>query len=390
MESTDIADRPLGDEKTLRDLIDAAPDALVVVDERGEILLVNAQAEALFGYRRDEIVGRTVEILVPGGAHGRHAAARAAYLTEPRARPMGAGLDLLARRKDGTEFPAEISLSPLETARGLLVSSSIRDVSERRRLEKELRGKSEELEAQKRRAEEATRRKSEFLAGMSHELRTPLNGIIGFAELMLDGKVGPVSSEHAEYLGDILTSARHLLQLLNDVLDLARVESGRMDFRPERVDPATVVEEVCDVLRPVISAKQIRVETSIEPLGAGLFLDPGRLRQVLYNYVSNALKFTAAGGRVAIRVRPEGPAAFRLEVEDEGIGIRRQDLGGLFVEFQQPEGEGARRHHGAGLGLALTRRIVEAQGGRVGVESEPGIGSRFYATLPRVHGQGGR
>jgi CheY-like chemotaxis protein len=219
---------------------------------------------------------------------------------------------------------------------------------------------------------------------MSHELRTPLNGIIGFAELMHDGKVGPVSAEHKEYLGDILTSARHLLQLINDVLDLSKVESGKMEFRPEPVEVARLVGEVRDILRTLAAQKRIDVNAEIDPAVSGIVSDASKLKQVLYNYLSNALKFTPDEGRVTVRVVPEDREHFRLEVEDTGIGIRPEDMDKLFVEFQQLDASVAKKYPGTGLGLALTKRIVEMQGGQVGVRSTPGRGSVFFAVLPRV------
>src|SRR5207302_1178719 len=228
------------------------------------------------------------------------------------------------------------------------------------------------------------RLKSEFLANMSHELRTPLNGIIGFAELMHGGKVGPVSDPHKEYLGDILTSSRHLLQLINDVLDLARVEAGRMEFNPEPVDLAKIVGEVRDGLRTMAATKRIQVKMEIDPGLTGVTGDQAKLKQLLYNYLSNALKFTPDGGQVTVRVLPEQADTYRIEVEDTGIGIRPEDLGRLFVEFQQLDAGAAKKYQGTGLGLALTKRIVEAQSGKVGVRSAPGTGSVFFAVLPRV------
>jgi len=224
---------------------------------------------------------------------------------------------------------------------------------------------------------------------MSHELRTPLNSIIGFAELMHRGKVGHVSAEHKEYLGDILTSSKHLLQLINDVLDLAKVESGKMEFRPEKVDLAKLIGEVRDILRGLAASKRIQVAADVDPAVASAVVDPARLKQVLYNYLSNALKFTPEDGRVAIRIAPEGPDFFRLDVEDTGIGIRKDDLVRLFVEFQQLDTSSAKKHQGTGLGLALTRRIVENHGGSVHVRSSFGQGSTFSALLPReAHANG--
>lgn len=244
------------------------------------------------------------------------------------------------------------------------------------------------LEEENRRAQEASRLKSEFLANMSHELRTPLNSIIGFAELLHDEQVPRDSPEFKEFLHDILTSGRHLLQLINDVLDLAKVESGRFEFHPEKVDIGRTVGEVLNLMRTSAASKQLRVESEIDP-GVGIVtIDPGRFKQVLYNYLSNAIKFTPPDGRVVVRAAADGSDGFRVEVEDTGIGIAAEDLGRLFIEFQQLEPGAAKRHQGTGLGLALTKRLVEAQGGTVGVRSVPGKGSVFFATFPREASHG--
>jgi light-regulated signal transduction histidine kinase (bacteriophytochrome) len=240
-----------------------------------------------------------------------------------------------------------------------------------------------EVREQNVRVEEASRLKSEFLANMSHELRTPLNGIIGFSELMYDGKAGALSNVQREYLGDVLSSAHHLHELINDVLDLTKVEAGRMQFDPQPVDLHLLLRDARDILRTMAAKKHIEVRLSADAALDDVTLDPQRFKQVLFNYLSNAIKFTPDGGAVEMRVVPEGEGEFRLDVEDSGVGVKESDLPRLFVEFQQLDSSKSKRYAGTGLGLALTRRIVEAQGGRVFARSTPGKGSVFSAVLPR-------
>lgn len=278
-------------------------------------------------------------------------------------------------RKDGSRVPILVGVAMLNETDCIAFTL---DITERKRLEA-LRLHSQELESQNSRMAAANRLKSEFLANMSHELRTPLNAIIGFSELLHDGEIAPDSPHHREFLGDILKSGHHLLQLINDVLDLSKVEAGKMDFRPEPTKMDRLVGEVCAVLRSVAAERRVTLRYQVDPLVSDVTLDPARLKQVLYNYASNAIKFTQPGGTVTIRARPEGLSSLCVEVVDDGIGIASKDIGRLFTEFQQLDP----KRPGTGLGLALTKRMVEAQGGHVGVESGLGKGSRFFAVLPK-------
>jgi PAS domain S-box-containing protein len=364
----DITDRKKAEQK-FRGLLESAPDAMVIVGGDGRIALVNSQLERLFGYPREELLGNSVDILVPQRYRTHHAQHRAGFFSQPRPRAMGAGLELYGQRRDGSEFPLEISLSPLETEEGLFVSAAIRDATERRRFEQTL--------------QDANRLKSEFLATMSHELRTPLNGIIGFSEFLIDEKAGTLNARQKEYLTDVLASGRHLLRLINDVLDLSKIEAGKMDLAPESFSLAAAIDEVCAVVSPIAQAKSISLSRKVSEEVTTVTLDRHRFMQILYNLLSNALKFTNAGGEVSLRLDREGNA-LRLQVTDTGIGIAAEDLPKLFFEFKQLESGTGRRHDGTGLGLVLTKRLAELHGGSVRVQSEVGKGSTFTVKLPLI------
>jgi len=358
--------------------------SIIAKDLDGMILAWNEGARRNYGYSAEEMVGKQNSQVLHTPEDLESGRVRQFLDTALKTEKAEGVFERL--RKDGLRFTAAVAVTLRRDSAGAPVGYVLisKDITDQKQLEEQLRQKNEELEDQNRRVQEANRLKSEFLANMSHELRTPLNGIIGFAELMHDGKVGAVSKDHKEYLGDILTSSRHLLQLINDVLDLSKVESGKMEFRPENVDLTKVVGEVRDIVRTLAAKKRLRVELEVDPDLTSVLIDPAKLKQVIYNYLSNAIKFTPDEGRVTVRARSEGAGSFRLEVEDTGIGIRPEDLGRLFVEFQQLDASATKRFQGTGLGLALTRRIVEGQGGKVGVLSTPGTGSTFFAIFPRV------
>ncbi|HLK59503.1 MAG TPA: PAS domain S-box protein [Chthonomonadaceae bacterium] len=356
-------------------LFDAAPDAIVVIDDEGKILEVNAKAEMMFGYRAEELNGETIEILIPERFRSRHVGYRAGYMAAPGSRPMGIGLQLFGRQKDGAEFPVDIMLSPSKGSDGNLTMAVIRDISERKRLE-ETQKKNMELEA-------ANVAKNRFLATMSHELRTPLNAILGFTGTLLMKLPGPLNDDQQKQLTTIKASANHLLALINDLLDLAKIESGKVELTFESVACNQKVSEVVTALQPLAESKGLHFEARLLDSEFWIRSDRRAIKQILLNLTNNAIKFTETGSvRLEVeRSQQNGKGQTTFRVVDTGVGIRPEDQAVLFQPFNQLHGSSDPVAEGTGLGLYLSQMLAGLLGGSIRCESEVGKGSVFTLLL---------
>jgi len=483
-------------------ILDTAPDAMVVVGRDEKIVFVNAQTEKLFGYTRPDLLRSRLDTLLPERFRAAHSGHMAHYFANPGTRSMGSGLDLFGRRADGSEFAIEVSLSPFRTADGVLVSAAIRDITDRKRVEavatinaerlasaiesmqdafalfdagdrlavcnsvyRRLLGDSltgpivgmtyrelihawlsdlyfandaerarfveerlahrheatatfevrtrdgrtlrvtdrrtsqgvvvktiwdltdgvrreEELREARTAAEAGSAAKSEFLSSMSHELRTPLNAILGFAQLLQRDKKEPLSERHKERLQQILKGGEHLLRLIDDILDLSRIEAGGVSISTEPVSVVDVLDEVRRTLGPMAASEGIRIEVEAMPHDLAMVsVDRTRFAQILMNFGSNAIKYNRPHGKVTFSVSSRASGIVRVTVIDTGVGIAPEKHGKLFQPFQRA-GQEMGPIEGTGIGLVITKRLAELMRGGVGFLSTPGTGSEFWVDMP--------
>jgi PAS domain S-box-containing protein len=383
-------------------ILEIAKDPIISVDEHHQIILFNQGAERIFGYSSQELLGKPLETLLPQrfmAAHKQHL--RNFGDANATARHMGEKAEVWGLRKDGTEFPAEASISKLEIGKEVIFTVILRDITDRKQAQEALQKLNSELEA---RVEQrtaalrdtneqllltnaqlarATRLKDEFLANMSHELRTPLNAILGMSEVLLEEIYAPLTDRQKKALTTIEKSGRHLLELINDILDLSKIESGKVQLELQPVSVSHLCDSSLTFVKQQANQKNIQIKSNAPKEIGEAIVDERRMRQVLINLLSNAVKFTPNGGRVTLEVEADNrDQTISFRVKDTGIGIAPEDMGKLFQAFVQVDSSLTRNYSGTGLGLALVRRIAELHGGSVTLESEVGKGSCFTVILP--------
>lgn len=364
---------PMRFSENFHGFLEVAPDAVAVIDQTGKIVQFNGQAERLFGYIRAEVLGRTMEMLMPERFRHGHTAHRSTYNDDMRPRSMGSGLNLLGIRKDGIEFPVDVMLSPLKTKAGIFIACAVHDMTIHRKLEDELRRKTEELE-------ETDRQKDSFVAVVMHELRGPLGVLMNVSDLLRMPEISSAGRHKAMVVLERQTS--HMLRLVNDLMDVSKVRSGQLNLKNEIFDVRTIVPKAVELSQAFIDGAKHELAIVQPTVPLEVDGDPVRLTQVLSNLITNAAKYTPIGGHITIEVKRIDSSA-SLSVADSGEGIPDHMLNSVFNLFTQVERPDSRVVEGMGIGLALVERLVHLHSGTVTAESAGlGKGSTFTVCLP--------
>ena len=379
-------------EMKFRSVAQSATDAIVSADDHGKVIAWNKSAQTIFGYDEEEILGQSLTVLIPEQYQEAHQRGLQRMRGGGERHILGKTIELVGVRKDRTQFSLELSLSMWKTEAGTFYTGIIRDITERKRaeqalqalalsLEEKVKERTAELEIARDQALVATRLKSEFLASMSHELRTPLNAVIGFSDVLSEKMFGDLNSKQEEYVLDILSSGRHLLSLINDILDISKVEAGRMELELSTFNVSALLESTLALVRERAKGNGIHLTIAIDPECGQFTADERKVKQVLLNLLSNAVKFTPRGGQVSLKASLIDNS-MNISVTDTGVGIAPEDQQKVFEEFYQAGGDSSRKREGTGLGLALAKRYIELHGGHIQVRSAIGHGSTFTFSLP--------
>lgn len=393
-ERKNIVDALKDNQRRTRGIVDAAADSIISVSADGQIMSFNPASEKIFGYMAKEVIGREINILIPPNTQNEHSEYLRHYLSTRKSSVVyGVMREIPAVRKNGETFFLELAISELDFGYERMFIMVSRDISRRKEIEQALEKAHDE-------AVEANQVKSEFLAGISHELRTPLNAIIGFSDMLLKEIDGPMNDEQKNSVQFIFKSGKNLLALINDILDMSKIQAGKMEVTLEKVDIRAVIEDSLENVSILFKEKGLQLKMDATSELPEIQADPMRVQQIMLNLLSNAAKFTDEG---IVRVRcnqikigdpglpedktiglPVGSQWIMIAVQDNGVGIANSNIPKVFEEFRQVEGGVSRRQGGTGLGVPISKRFVELHGGRMWLTSEEGHGTTFYFILPVV------
>ena len=355
----DVTERKQAEER-FKKILEATPDAIVMVDQTGKITFVNQQTKVLFGYEQDELLGQLVEVLIPEPYRSKHPEHRTHYFQSPRNRPMGSGMELYGLHKNGKQFPIEISLSPLETKEGIIALAAIRDITERKQIDK---------------------MKNEFISIVSHELKTPLTAIQGSLDLLMDGNIDQFTYETGELIMVAKKNSERLLRLINDILDVEKIELGKMEFHLDSIQLDTLIQEAIKANQPYAEKFKVNIYYIQSLPDIIVKVDHDRMIQVLTNLLSNAIQFSPKQGKVTIKM-VKANNRVKVEIHDQGPGVPEEFQSRIFQKFAQADSSITRKQGGTGLGLSISKAIIEKLNGNISFETTPSVGATFYFDLP--------